>query len=636
MLALFALACLPDVDVEALSPSGVPAAPEARAAPPPPPPPGLALLAEGREADIVSKLGLDHLGQLPTYSLDISLSDAEGAYEGRGAMSWTNTTGAPQATLPFLLHPNAPAELGAVGTASGSLRLTRAEVTRGPAGSLVNTRPTLAELRLERPLAPGESIEVALAFDGRLRQLGGDANDLFAQAFGGAGSLGAPVGGSDYGLLGQGDGVVTAASAFPMLAPFQSGVAVTAAPSGVGDLAWNGLMHFDLRVVTPEGLDVVTNLVDAPPRSLGGGAQVTACAGAAVRDLVLVASRSWVTTTRSVGGVTVRSWALAQDAAPGAEALEHAARDLAFFDRAFAPYPYTELDVVEASLVGGAGGVEFSALVLIAGFLYRDLSQSASPMAGLFSTFGALGGGGGLPPEMSELTAGQRRFVIAHELAHQWAPGLVGADAHRSPVVDEPLAQYMAGRALQDELGIEAGAEQREKNVLANFALYRLMGGSDGAADRPTGTYGSTLEYGALVYGKAPYLYVDLEEKVGQAALDRALRASFDELAWTETDGDAWLASLERHGARGAAAAGERWWARAHGDEDLGIDPEGRVAMALILGEDMAAQLEQSLGMLGMRPADLFRMLGGGLPTSRPFTPGAPGVQDMLDLLEGR
>ena len=40
---------------------------------------------------------------------------------------------------------------------------------------------------------------------------------------------------------------------------------------------------------------------------------------------------------------------------------------LRFFSKTYGAYPFTELDVVEATLVGGAG-VEFSGMVLMAGF----------------------------------------------------------------------------------------------------------------------------------------------------------------------------------------------------------------------------------------------------------------------------
>ena len=604
-------------------------APSARAAAPTP---GASLLAAGQLAGMIRGLGLDDASQLPHYDLELSLSDVSGRYEGRGTIRWTNTTGKAQPVIPLLLHAAAPAELGAA--AAGTLTLTGATVTSDPGATLRRVRPTLVEVVLTEPLPPGEAVTLTVAFGGKLRQLAGDANDLFSQAFGGMGQVGGPAGASDYGLLGQGDGLVTAASAYPQVAPFEGGAPITSPPSGVGDLAWNEVGVYELQIVTPIGLDVVSNLMDQPPVAIDERTQVTRAEGAGVRDLVLVASRDFGVAQREVGGVTVRSWFLEQDRASGEAALEDAAASLAFLSRTYTPYPYTELDIVEASLVGGAGGVEFSSMVLIAGFLYRDPASPQSPMAGMMSMLSGFGGGGAaLPLDLADVTQEQRRFVIAHEVAHQWSPGLVGADAHASPVVDEPLAQYLAGRIVQEQLGDALGAETRDRNVLVNFALYRLMGGSDGAADRPTETFGSSLEYAALVYGKAPYLYVDLEQRLGRSRLDAAIAAAMSAQAWQVVDGEQWLAALESAGATGATERGRRWWREGYGDEDLGLDADGRVAMRLIFGEEMAAQVEQSFAMLGMSPAQLFQMMGAGMPTSKPDQADAPSVEEMLELL---
>ena len=599
--------------------------PVARAAEPLP---GVALLAPGQLAGLTAGLGLSDARQLPHYDLSLSLSDVSGRYEGRGTIRWTNTTGRAQQVIPLLLNAAAPAELGAA--SAGTLTLSEASVATDPGATLRQVRPTLAEVTLTTPLAPGDAVTLSVAFGGRLRQLAGDANDLFAQAFGGMGQLGAPAGASDYGLLGQGDGLVTAASATPQVAPFEDGEPVVAPPSGIGDLSWNQVGVYELQIVTPAGLEVVTNLVDGAPVAVDERTQLTRAEGAGVRDLVLVASRDFGVVERDVDGVTVRSWFLERDRAAGEASLEDAAASLAFLSRTYAPYPYTELDVVEASLVGGAGGVEFSGMVLIAGFLYRDPTTSQSPTAGMMSM---LSGGGGLPPELAGMTDGQRRFVVAHEVVHQWSPGLVGADAHASPVVDEPLAQYLAGRVMQSLLGDAEGAEARDRNVMINYALYRLMGGTDGAADRPTHTFGSTLEYAALVYGKAPYLYVDLEERLGRARLDAAIAAAIKGRAWQVVDGDGWLDALEIAGATGARERGRRWWKEGYGDGDLGLDAEGRVAMRLMFGEELAAQVEQSFAMLGMSPAQLFQMMAGGMPAARPYQADSPSVEEMLELL---
>jgi len=498
---------------------------------------------------------------------------------------------------------------------NGGMRVNEMRSVEGPEGELEQVRPTLVNYRLRRPLKVGDSIELAFEWEGWLRNLGDDDNDLFTQAFASFGAMGTPVGGADYGLLAAGDGLLTMASAYPMLAPYREGRAQVDAPAQVGDLAWNQVGAFEVRVVTPVGLEVVTNLKENRRTKLSSGAQLLEASGVGVRDFVLVASRNFEKREGFVRGVRVRSWYLAKDREAGVQSFEEIGPMLDFLSSHYGEYPFTELDVVEATLVGGAGGVEFSGLVLMGGFLYRDPLQSQHPIGQLLNMLSAFGAGG-QDVDMASTIDAQRRFVLAHELAHQWAPSLVGTNAQKSPVVDEPLAQYLAGRVVQDMIGEEKGAFERDQNVLLNYALYRLMGGEDGPADKSTDRYEGTLQYAALVYGKAPYFYVDLEKRLGSSRVDSALKGAVEDLSWRVAYGQDWLRALQRNGASGAVALGTRWWSEAHGDEDLGLDPEGHRALELVLGEETAEMTIQMLDALGMNPSDVFSALGlltGGL-----------------------
>ena len=591
-------------------------------------PVGDELLRPGEAQRILTALGLDELDQLPTYALDLSLSDADGRFEGRGSLIWTNTTRSPLDVLPLLLHPNAPgAEAG------GGIEL-RSVSCPGQACHHQTPGPNVAEVRFETPVMPGGAAVVEFSFGGTLRSLSPASNDVFEQALGSLGAMAGHAGGADYGLLGQGDGLLTVANAVPMAAPFVDGRPRIDEPGAVGDLAWNQVANFDVRIVTPTGLAVVTNLQDGAATPLDGDTQIVHARGTAVRDLVIVASREWVTRTRRCGDVEVRSWSLARDATAGEVVLDDAVTALDLFESLLGPYPYTELDVVEATLVGGAGGVEFSSMVLVAGFLYRDPSQSESPMAAMLQSMAALGMGGGMPSELTDMLGSQRSFVVAHELAHQWCPGLVGTDARSHPVIDEPLAQYLAGRVSEVRLGVTAGRQDFDRNALINNALYRLLGGADAAANRPAAEFTSSLEYAGLVYGKAPYFYVAAEEEVGRAVLDPAIRSAVQDGAWQLVDTDRWLTALEEGGLVDARPLASRWWDGAHGDEDLDVDPEGERVVSLMFGDELAAQLDATLGLLGMNLGDLLKSLSGAALGTGPAPLTTPSPEEMLRLLE--
>ncbi|MCA9666295.1 MAG: hypothetical protein KC503_11930, partial [Myxococcales bacterium] len=369
--------------------------------------PLLGALRPSQRAGQAKRLGIASLGDLPLYDIALVLDPAAGALRGRLKLSYRNPLAKPLARLPLLLHPNAPRELGV--TQSGKLDVTGARAQIGPAVTLSRERPTLVWLSFARPLRAGERVVVDIDFRGTLRRLEASANDIFSQALTSLGIGGGGSGASDYGLLAVGDGIVTAASAYPMVAPFRRGGFDVGKPTRFGDLAYNGLANFKVNVSVPAGVKVYTNLhdinLDRAPAALAakpgqqGARQRFSASGALNRDLVIVAGAELVHSARVVRGsgsgggepVTVRSIYKRGDAAAGRRALQTAVTSLELFQRRFGPYPYRELDVAEATLVGGAGGVEFPGLVLVAGMFYRPPSRSSSPMAFMMRLLGQLG-----------------------------------------------------------------------------------------------------------------------------------------------------------------------------------------------------------------------------------------------------
>jgi hypothetical protein len=596
-----------------------------------------------------AQLGLDSLRDLTLYEIDQEVDDLVGTFSARLRLHYTNTTGSPLDTLPLRLPVNASLEAGQSPAEVGWLELRGATLEAGPPVSLESVRPTLAQLRFGRPVAPGERIVVTLDYEGQLRMLRGQVNDLFGQALSSLGSLTA-VGEADYGLLAMADGILTMASAYPLVAPYREG-GFDVTPTGpVGDLVYNHVAAFRVRTTMPPGMAFVSNLVDSAPFTNPDGTTVTSSEGTLVRDFVLVAGRDLTAESAWVGDTRVTSVYRAPDARAGRLALEVATDALRSFEARFGDYPYTELDVVEASLVGGAGGVEFSGMVLIAGMLYRDPRHSSSPFGTLFqlldglSTWApmldALGGSGtgGLPglgagglPNVQGMLDRLLEFTVAHEVAHQYFAGLVGNDASRHPSLDEPLAQYAAGLAYEDRHGAAAAEEAMEMNVKLSYGVYRLLGGVDRPVLRETAAYGSVLEYAGLVYGKAPYLYVALRRSLGDARLHGAMRDAIAAHRFQIISTEEWIAALEAAAGPGSGIreASRRWLEGTDGDVDLGMPDPDVWVLGRLTTPELARSLSDGLATLGMRPGDLVRtLLGGGLGGA----PGAPVLGFGIDL----
>jgi len=603
---------------------------KARGASPPAAPydvkPLLQLLRPGEQARIERQLKLPGgLGGLPLYEMDLALDVSGSRLAGSYILHYPNRTGKPLASLPLLLHPNAPLELGVKHAAE--LKVTAAKTLKGPAVAAVeNKRPTLVELRFARPLPPGKWVKLRVTFEGRMRRLPSDSNDIFAQALSSLGVGGGGTGASDYGLLAVGDGIATVASAYPMVAPHLGGKFDTDSPGLFGDLAYNDLANFRLRTTVPAGHTIATNLVELPKvKKIGTGQPVFTSVGAAVRDLVLVAGHDLRRSSRRLGPVRVSSIYRAEDVAAGRRMLATTAQALALYQQRFGPYPYTEMDVAEATLVGGAGGVEFPGMVLVAGMFYRKPSRSSNPLAMLTRLMGNLGGAlGGAAGDgaggagkgstrMDRMVTEMGAFVTAHEVAHQYFAGLVGSDCRNHPAVDEPLAQFAAAEYMKASMGQRRARRLVAMNIKANYGIYRMLGGDDMPAAQPLSQFPSALAYAAIVYGKAPYFYHALRDRLGAARFNKALRHAVDSNRFKLITLDDWLRSLRR-GAGGSPEVdrlARRYFHERHGDEDLGVDGSGDAVLTLMMGKETMAQLKQGTAVLGMKPADLFRMLMG-------------------------
>jgi aminopeptidase N len=207
-------------------------------------------------------------------------------------------------------------------------------------------------------------------------------------------------------------------------------------------------------------------------------------------------------------------------------------------------------------------------------------------------------------------------FTVAHEVAHQYFAGIVGNDSHRFPSLDEPIAQYAAGLAIEDRHGKDKAVRAMDANVKINYAMYRMLGGADKPVLRDTQSFATPIEYAALVYGKAPYVYVELRTKLGDEKLHGAIKAAVDEHRFSLVTTDQWITSLEKNAggpSSGVRAAFTRWLRQTHADDDLGVDASGDFVLDTMLPPGLAGQLGGAGGMFDLR-AMIKSMLGAGSP----------------------
>jgi hypothetical protein len=406
--------------------------------------------------------------------------------------------------------------------------------------------------------------------------------------------LGASIEPADVGLLGRYDDGVALGHWFPLYLP--PGAASSPRLAGVGDLGNFATGTFRATLRVPATWKLVSSGVTVA-RSQRGRVATYRNHGQRLRDFGVYLGRDLRVAERRLGRTTVRAWARPEHAGRLGAVLDTAADALRLFGDHFGEYPWQELDVVDTPLGPGVGGMEWPSMVWIGSDAFAgnipglgglgDLLGPGGPLSGLLDrdALDELGLGGTL--DGLETSAD---WVIVHEVAHEWWFSLVGSDSLSSAVLDEPLAQY-SSCLFWRELRPAQAAAACEANMTAQYRAARMLGIEDAPADQPTSAFDSALQYGAVVYGKAPGFYLELERRLGRKALVAGLRAYVRANAFGVAAEEDLLAALTQAAPpRAAEIRGlwRRWLEEEHGDEDLGVQRSSlgdAGALGKLLGE---------------------------------------------------
>jgi hypothetical protein len=581
--------------------------------------PLLQSLRADERSDAAKSAGLKSLEDLPLYDLDLRLGDDLGSMHLSEQVYFTNTHGVPLDEVAFRVYAN-------VSSPEPRVKLVSGSCTLGPSCSVTQPTPSVVLAKLEKPLAPGARVRVVLALDGTLERIEANRTNLFAQGLESLERIQSKQGGGDYGLFARGDDIASLASFYAVLARFRDGKWQTSDASKLGDLGADGVSHVRATLHLPAAANVASSGVivsDTPETAVEGGAMhKIQIVGALIRDYAVLVSTRFQSATRKVGDVEVRSHFLGDDRAAGEKVLDSAAASLEAYQKLFGRYPFADLDVVEAPLVGGAGGVEFSGLVTVASMLYRPmLSGSAlGPLMGLF--------GGPSRKQMDAMTESMLEFTTAHEVAHQYWPGLVGSDTRVHPFMDESLAQWSAVLYFKQRYGDERAKTEAEREVLANYHTMRLLGMPDGAVDRPVSDFPSELAYAGLVYGKGPFFFRELQRTLGDKAFLAGLADYIAANRFRDAPPSALIDALAKGDKKDRVnELARHWLVETHGDEDLG-KPDMKALLASWMGKDAVDQMGPALDLaLKLMPKLLGQ--GGDAPDAGDST------GDVNDLLQG-
>lgn len=407
------------------------------------------------------------MAALPRYAIDLRIDPGQRRVEGVTILHFRNRSGRPLNDLYVRLYPNLP-QLG------GTMQLTGVAVlpARLPAGFAYTVENTAARIALPQPLPPNENTDLEIAY-------WVEAPDK-----------------SGYVLFGQSEGILSLPYSYPILA----------AQTGDPASPWRLEVpppHGDIAIADPS-LFTITATVPSSITLIGSGVEITSTLGISnttqhvlvagpAREFAMTLSPLFQKESLDIDGTRINSYYLPQDAVAGRSALADGAAALRVFNRLLAPYPYTELDIVEAPT--RYLGMEYPGLNFIGLDTYRNQRQS-------------------------------QEVLVAHEISHQWWYALVGSDAFRYPWLDEGLAEHSSLLYIENVHGQDAAEQMRNLRWRVPTEWAVKNGYDEAVGQEVTGFDGANYEI--LVYAKSALFFDAIYQKLGHDKYLQALKTFID------------------------------------------------------------------------------------------------------------
>ncbi|HEX9333787.1 MAG TPA: M1 family metallopeptidase [Anaerolineales bacterium] len=305
----------------------------------------------------------------------------------------------------------------------------------------------------------------------------------------------------NYGVLAYFDNVLTLAHSYPMICVYDDEGWNAEIPPQSGDVTYADASFFIVKVTAPKGLMLVTT-GQKINSSEADQAQTLSIASGPARDFYLVASPKYEEVSQTFGETTIHSYAI-QEFKKGAQmALEVASRAIKDYSARYAPFPYTEFDIVSTPTL--ALGIEYPGMIAITSRVY-DVNQDFR----------------GTPGSV------YMEATVAHEVGHQWFYNLVGDDQLDDPWLDESLTQFVTLQYYADEYG--PNGEQGFRNSLEG--RWASVNNAKIPIGLPVAKY-SNQEYGAIVYGRGPLFFVALRDEMGTEAFNAFIKDYTQTLSW--------------------------------------------------------------------------------------------------------
>src|SRR5262249_16709248 len=336
------------------------------------------------------------------YEVSVAVDPQAATYKGHESVTFVNRQKKSTNYLSLFLYPNDPSI-----TKSDKKFMTLSGVTvAGKTVKLDESGPSV-QVHLEQPLQSGQSVTVEMDFEAKIpRQAGKDMFTETMDELMGMLNQSAQTE-QDYGIFSSSKEILNLGMWYPAMAKYDSEGWDEERYSGIGDVSYFDPADFNVTLTLPVECQAATTGTVVKKIPQKDSTMEYHIESRMTRDFAIELSSKYTSKSRISDRTVIQSYFLRNHQESGQQVLDAAARAFEYYEKLMGPYPYTELDVVEAPLYGGAGGVEFPGLVTVSSMLYKDPDASSDDL---------------LAQMMANNPAFEQilEFVVAHEVAHQW------------------------------------------------------------------------------------------------------------------------------------------------------------------------------------------------------------------------
>ncbi|HEX2294046.1 MAG TPA: M1 family metallopeptidase [Actinomycetota bacterium] len=387
--------------------------------------------------------------------------------------------------------------------------VTRFDVTVGGEAVDAELEGTAAVVELPRPLRPRRNARVTVAMTMELPR--------FPERFGRW---------RDLTLLGNW---------IPQVAVREDGEWLLPSFGSIGDPFVAEVADYQVELTVDENAGVVgtgtLTLVEDGP----GDTRRWRFAAPMMRDAAYVVGPFLRGLQTRAGNAVVRSWYPAGRGREGAANLESATAAVEHYSARYGELPWAGAEVEVVETQGRLGGMEYPGVVFV--------SSASEPFSGL-----------PLIPDLvsySGFDDARSRYVVGHEVAHQWWYASVGTNQVEEPWLDEAFAEASTRMWLE--------AVERDERT---WLMTNLAGEPDPrrAAVRATiDDFESNEGYTETIYLDGSEVLMELRSAVGQATYDDILATWHDALDLEIATIDDFARVVAEVGGAEGRAFVERW-----------------------------------------------------------------------------